>query len=105
MSSDSTIRSRLENVFALAHLLHRVESGHARANADGYRHLVTQLQAALSEEMPSDALKAILDAYPAASDVYENMHYAQAGLSRAPLERSVASELLAHETLARIAAR
>jgi hypothetical protein len=105
MSSDSTIRSRLENVFALAHLLQRVEAGKTRVDADGYRQLVSHLQVALSEEMPADALQAILDAYPAASDVYENLHYAHSGLSRATLERSVASELQTQQILARIAAR
>jgi len=105
MKSDSSIRSRLETVFALAHLLQRVEVGRARADADAYRHLVSQLQAALAEPMPADALQPILAAYPAAGEVYENLHYEQAGLSRAPLEQSVASELAAKAALARAAAR
>ncbi|MBE7424600.1 MAG: hypothetical protein IT503_17220 [Burkholderiaceae bacterium] len=104
MNPDSTIRSRLETVFALAHLLQRVEVGRARADADAYRHLVSQLQAALAEEMPADAVQAILAAYPAAGEVYENLHYEQAGLSLAPLERSVASEQAAKAVLARAAA-
>lgn len=105
MNSDSSIRSRLETVFALSHLLQRVEVGHARADADAYRHLVAQLQAALAEPMPADALQSILAAYPAAGEVYENLHYEQAGLARAPLEQSVASELEAKAALARAAAR
>ena len=100
----SSIRSRLETVFALAHLLQGVEAGSVGASAEGYRLLVSQLQSALRQEMPSDALRAILCAHPAAAEVYENLHYAHAGLSLVSLERSVVSELLARQELARIAA-
>ena len=101
----SSIRSRLETVFALAHLLERVEAGTVGASAEGYRQLVSQLQSALAEAMPVDALRSILHAHPAAAEVYENLHYAHAGLSLASLELSVTSELLARQELARIAAR
>src|SRR5262245_17467735 len=97
----SVIRSRLENVIALARLLQRVEAGGPNVDAGQYRHLVRQLQGALSEPLPADALHAILDAHPAASDVYENLHYEYAGLSRSPLERSAASEVLTRQVLAR----
>jgi hypothetical protein len=101
--SASSIRSRLETVIALARLLERVEAGETAANADQYRALVQQLQAALSEQMPDDVLRAILGAHPAASDIYENLHYRHAGLSRAPLERSASSEVLTRQLLARVA--
>ena len=41
--------------------------------------------------------------YPSAAEVYENMHYDVAGLSRSPLERSVASEALARQVISRFA--
>ncbi|HEU5295441.1 MAG TPA: hypothetical protein VFU71_11695 [Burkholderiaceae bacterium] len=103
--SESLIRTRLENVMALARLLERVEAGAVRVDADQYRQLVTQLQTVLAQEMPADALDAILRAHSAAAEVYENMHYQHAGLSRAPLERSAGSEVIARQILARIAAR
>jgi hypothetical protein len=103
--SSSWIRTRLETVIALAHLLECVETGTARTNADGYRRLVLGIQAALSEDIPADALQAILCAYPATGQVFENLHYAQSGLSRASLERSVTSELQAKLVLARAARR
>jgi hypothetical protein len=87
----------------LAHLLECVETGTAHASADGYRHLVLRIQAALSEDIPADALQAILSTYPATGQVFENLHYAHAGLSRASLERSVSSELQAKQVLARAA--
>lgn len=96
-------RNRLEKALALAHLLERVEAGTARVSPDGYQQLVRHLQTALQADLPADALQAILRAHPAAGEVYENLHYTDAGLSRAPLERSVSSELLTRQILARIA--
>jgi hypothetical protein len=98
-----TLRNRLETVIALARLLERVENSGVAVGADQYRALVRQLAAALSQEIPDDALQAVLGAYPAAAELYENMHYAQSGLSRSPLERSVDSEMLASQALARAA--
>ena len=47
----------------------------------------------------------MLGALPAAAEVYENLHYHLSGLSRSPLERSVASEKLASDLLAKAARR
>ena len=93
--SSSWIRTKLETVVPLAYLLECVETGTAIATADGYRRLVLRLQAALSEDIPAEALQAILSAYPATGELFENLHYGHSGLSRAPLERSVSSERLA----------
>ena len=60
---------------------------------------------ALSQEMPDDALQAVLGAHPAAAEVYENLHYAQSGLSRSSLERSIESEKLARQALMHAARR
>jgi len=103
--SSSWIRTRLEVLVPLAHLLECVETGTASASPDGYRRLVLRLQAALSDDIPAEALQAILSAYPATGQLFENLHYGHSGLSRAPLERSVSSELLAKQVLARAARR
>lgn len=100
-----TLRNRLETVIALARLLERVENSGVAVGADQYRALVRQLTAALSQEIPDDAVQAVLGAHPAAAEVYENMHYARSGLSRSPLDRSVGSEMLASQALARAARR
>lgn len=104
-STPATVRSRIENAVALAQLLQRVESDMAQVDANQYRLLVGQLKAALAEELPPQALGAILGACPAAAEVYENLHYGHAGLSRAPLERSVASEMLAAQVIAQAAGK
>lgn len=98
--------SHLENLIALAQLLDRVEPDVAAIGAEQYRTLVRQIQQALcAEPMPVDALQAVLGAHPATAMIYENLHYASAGLSRSRLEQSVASEQLAAGVLARAAAR
>jgi len=98
-----TVKNRLETVIALARLLERVESGPVAISADQYQALVRQLQIALGQELPNDALQAVLGAHPAAAELYENLHYAQSGLSQSPLERSVGSEMLASQLIARAA--
>jgi hypothetical protein len=99
---DST-KSRLETVIALARILERVEHGAAAVNADQYQVIVGRLKAALSENLPADALQAVLGAHPSAGELYENMHYEHSGLSCSSLERSVSSEMLATQVLARVA--
>ena len=100
-----SFKTRLETVIALARLLERVERTPSGASADQYRALVLQLQAALDDGLPNDALNAVLSAYPAAGEVYENMHYAVSGLSRTTLDRSVASEMAASQFLAKLTAK
>ena len=97
------VKSRLENAIALARLLERIETSAVAFNADQYQALVRQLQIALAQELPHDALQAVLGAYPAAAELYENAHYGESGLSRSSLERSVGSEMLASQTIARAA--
>ena len=98
-----SVRSRIESVVALARLLERVEHSASTVSADQYQALVRQLKLALSEDLPDAALQAVLGAHPAAAELYENLHYAQSGLSCSSLERSVSSEMLARQVLARAA--
>lgn len=103
MPRTESVKSRLETVIALARLLEHVERQPSSVGADQYRNLVRRIQLALTEELPEDALKAVLGAHPATAELYENLHYAQSGLSRSSLERSVSSELAATKAIARIA--
>ena len=99
-----SVRTRLETVIALARLLERIERQPSGASPDQYRALVLQLRDALDVELPAEAVNAVLSAYPAAAEVYENLHYAQSGLSRSSIERSVQSEMAASQILAKVAA-
>jgi hypothetical protein len=98
-----TIKSRLENVIALARLLGRVDNSPVEISPDQYQALVRQLTHALAQELPDDALQAVLSTHPSAAELYENAHYAQSGLSRSSLEQSVRSEMLASQAIARAA--
>jgi hypothetical protein len=98
-----SLRTRLETLIALARLLERVEANPRAVGADQNRALVGQIKAALEPALPEQALEAILGAHPATAEIYENLHYAISGLSRAPLDRSVATEMLASQLLHKIA--
>lgn len=102
-SKTDSVKSRLENVIALARLLERVEANAVAVGADQYQALVRRVKLALDEELPEPALQAVLRAYPATAELYENMHYQLSGLSRSSLERSISSEMLASQFLARMA--
>ena len=98
-----SLQSQLETLIALARLLERVEASPVAVGADQYRALVDRIKAALAGPLPSAPLQAILSAHPATGEIYENMNYEISGLSRSPLERSVATEMLATQLLHRIA--
>ena len=105
MAAPSTepLSTRLETLIALARLLERVEASTRAVGAAQYRSLVRQIESLLSAPLPAPALRAILDAHPATAVIWENLHYATSGLSRAPLDRSVATERLATDLLHKIA--
>jgi len=98
-----SLRTRLETLIALARLLERVEASPVAIGADQYRALVRQVKAALAAPLPPAPLQAILQAHPATAEIYENVNYEISGLSRSPLERSVATEMLATQLLHKIA--
>jgi hypothetical protein len=95
------IPARLTVVVALAQLLQRLEGSTVPVDPAQYRAVAGKLAEALREAPADDALQAVLGAFPAASDVYENLHYAHAGLCRAPLEFALQAELKARELLAK----
>jgi hypothetical protein len=98
-----SLHTRLETLIALARLLERVEASPIAIGADQYRALVGQIKAALDAPLPTAPLQAILKAHPATGEIYENMNYEISGLSGSPLERSVATEMLATRLIHRIA--
>jgi S-adenosylmethionine:diacylglycerol 3-amino-3-carboxypropyl transferase len=93
--------SNLHNLALLAGVFERLDHSLERVDAAQYRAVVERLSAALAAEMPFEALNAVLNAYPATAELYENLHYAQAGLCRSPLQLSVAAEAGARDALQR----
>ena len=96
-----SVKTRLENVIALARLLERVEHSTVAPDPDQYRALVHQLGESLESDLPEAALRAIFGAYPAAAELYENVNYQYAGLCRSPLETSLSAEQQARQVIER----
>ena len=97
-----TVPSELLSLGRLAHLLQALEGQGRAADPHQYQLLVQKLSAELHEHQGHEALPGLLDHFPAAAEVYENLQYAHAGLCRVPLEMSLSSELAARELLGRI---
>lgn len=95
--------ARLRAVFTLAHLLERLERSPEPVGADQYRAVAGKLAHELEQVRMDDALETLLRAFPAASEIYENLNYQHAGLCRAPLNDSLNAELQAKEAISKAA--
>ncbi len=77
--------------------------------AEQYRAVARRLAQALAE-VPAEresrrALQALMAAMPAVAEVYENLHYAHAGLCCEPLMAAARAEVATRELIARLSAR
>ena len=96
------VPAELLSLVRLAQLLQALEGqGHA-ADPHQYQLLVQKLGAELHEQQGHEMLAGLLDHFPAAGEVYENLQYGHAGLCRMPLEVSLTSELATRELLGRM---
>ena len=91
----------LKTAITLAELLQRVDASTQVIGAEQYRRLVQHLGSLLLLLAREPALATLLDTFPSAATVYENHRYAVAGLCRAPLQRSLDSELAARSAIDR----
>jgi hypothetical protein len=96
------VPNELLSLVRLAQLLQDLEGLGRAADAHQYRLLVQKLTAELHAHQGHDALAGLLDHFPAAAELYENLQYAHAGLCRMPLEASLASELATRSLLERV---
>jgi|JTFN01.1.fsa_nt_gb hypothetical protein len=101
-STEGTIGpGKIQTIAMLAGLLESVERGFQRTDADGYRRLAERLRNELADVTPDDQLRQLLVASPAAAEIYENIHYAHAGLCLRPMDAAVRAEKAATELIAR----
>ena len=100
----ATIKSRIENLIAMARLLERSDADPSLIGAAQYQNLARLVQSLLSDDLPDEALRAVLRAFPAAALLYENLHYDRSGLSQSPLDNAVSTELQASAIIERIRA-
>jgi hypothetical protein len=85
----------------LAQLLERLEHSAVPVGPEQYRSVVMHLVEQFRESEPGADLGKLLDAYPAASQLYENLNYQHAGLCRSALDVSLAAELAAKKAIER----
>jgi sirohydrochlorin ferrochelatase len=89
----------------LAQLLDRLENSTKPVGAAQYRSVVNHLVNELHVIPHGAELGALLDAHPAAAELYENLYYDVAGrelvLSRSSLDASLAAERLARDSIQR----
>ena len=91
----------LLSLVRLAQLLETVEAG-GRPDAGQYRALVQRLQQELQAQSGHPELGGLLDHFPAAAQLYENLRYEAAGLCRRPLELAAATEAATQELMQRL---
>ena len=102
----TALKNRIENLIAMAQLLERVDANPTLVGAQQYLNLVNTVKGLLAEDdLPEDALRAVMRACPASATLYENMHYDRSGLSQSPLDAAVASETAAADLIAALRAR
>ena len=99
------LKNRIENLIAMAQLLERVDADPTQVGAQQYLNVVNTVKTLLSEDLPEDALRAVLRACPASAMLYENMHYDRSGLSQSPLDAAISSEMAATDLLKGLRAR
>lgn len=92
-------------VVALAKLFQKLEGSPVAVAPQQYQAVAGRLGQALREAPAGDALDAVLRAFPAAAELYENVQYMHAGLCRQPLEAALNAELLARAAIERSAGR
>lgn len=85
----------------LAQLGDRLDGSPVPVDAAQYRAVMSRLAEALAALPPGPALSALLEAHPAAAELYENLNYQHAGLCRSPLDAALAAETRAAELIQR----
>jgi len=93
--------ARLAVAVLLSQLLERLDRSVEPVGAEQYRSVVRHLKEEFDELGSERALSAVLDAFPSAAELYENLNYQHAGLCRSPLARSLDAELLARQAIER----
>lgn len=93
-----TLQTLPQTAVIVAHLLERLDASHKPVDAHQYR-MVAQRLAQIMRDKPDAGWEPLLLRSPAAATVYENLHYADAGLCRSPLQASADAELAAHQAI------
>jgi hypothetical protein len=87
------------NLVVLAQMLERLDRSAQAVDATQYRTVATRLAAELQAAPRNAALERVLESFPAAAQLYENLNYQHAGLCRSPMDASLAAELAARAAI------
>ena len=88
-----------KNLVVLARVLERLERSAVRVDAEQYRTVVKHLARELLSAPCDMSLEALLDGWPAAAELYENLNYQHAGLCRSPLALTLPAEVDARSVI------
>lgn len=94
-----TLQTPTQTTAVLAQLLERLDASRVSVDAHQYRTVVERLAQSLANSEVD--WSPLLAQSPAATEIYENLHYAEAGLCRSPLDLAAATELAAREAIER----
>lgn len=89
-----------KNLALLARMLERLDRSAVAVDPQQYLGVVEHLAEALQAAAPGAMLEAVLQASPAAAELYENLQYRHAGLCRSPLDAALQAELAARDAIA-----
>ena len=98
----ASAKARLAVAHLLAQLLQRLDCSAEPVGAAQYRSVVRHLSDEFDELGTDAGLSPLLDAFPSAAELYENLNYRHAGLCRSPLELSLGSEQQARALIERV---
>jgi hypothetical protein len=93
--------ARLAVAALLSQLLERLDRSTEPVGAEQYLSVVRHLKEEFDELGSMPGLSALLDAYPSAAELYENLNYQHAGLCRSPLEVALHAEQRARQAIER----
>lgn len=82
----------IEDLARVSTMLATVEGSGKRFDPAQYRSLARSVTETLKFAPPGVELDIVLKTFPATAALYENLNYEHAGLCRAPLDASMASE-------------
>lgn len=94
-----TLQTPTQTTAILARLLERLDASRVSVDAHQYRTVVQRLKQELGNADVD--WTPLLDQSPAAREIYENLHYAEAGLCRSPLEAATGAEMVARDAIER----
>ena len=84
----------------LAQLLERLDRSAEPVGAEQYRSVVRHLGEEFEALQSHQGLSPLLDAFPSAAELYENLNYRYAGLCRSPLDLALDAEARARKAIA-----